>query len=92
VFFNGTQQLLRKKGYTLFLFARTRSAFRGVISHMVVLFGIRRVGGEPSMIVMDPARGAVRDLPMFEILEKPIVNLWAREDRNAVNFVFNEDT
>jgi hypothetical protein len=91
-FFNGTQQLLRKKGHTLFLFAHTRSAFRGVISHMVVLFGLRRVGGEPNLIVMDPARRAIRDLPMFELLEKPVVNLWVREDRNDVNFVFNEDS
>lgn len=96
-FLDSTRAFLSLKGYGLFMFAHTHSRLRGTISHMVVLFGVHRVGGEPNLIVMDPAKPAIRDLPMFEILNIPIVILSTREPRTlkdlpVVSGVASEDT
>ncbi|HYQ25664.1 MAG TPA: hypothetical protein VER04_00555 [Polyangiaceae bacterium] len=80
-FADSTLGFLSNKGYGLFMFAHTHSRLRGTISHMVVLFGVHRVDGEPNLIVMDPAKAAIRDLPMSEIFNIPIVILSTREAR-----------
>jgi hypothetical protein len=96
-FLNSVRGFLNEKGYGLFMFAHTHSRWRGTISHMVVLFGVHRVGGEPNLVVMDPAKPAIRDLPMAEILNIPMVILSTREARTlqhlpVVSGVANEDT
>ena len=92
-----TRAFLDEKGYGLFMFAHTHSRLRGTISHMVVLFGVHRVGGEPNLVVMDPAKPAIGDLPMSEIFNIPIVILSTRETRKLTDLpvasgVPSEDT
>jgi hypothetical protein len=71
----GVEFHLLKFGYLLMVFNHTRSRFFGFVSHMVVVFGTMIVDEELNLQVMDPTKGGLRPMPIFELLGNPTVLL-----------------
>ena len=78
-FKKGVEHYINLHGYLLLVFNHTRSRLRGIVSHMVVVFGTRIVDDRLTLTVMDPTQGGFRSMGFSELLGNPTVLIFTQE-------------